>query len=87
MIHRNSWPTRQVAKTATFEHIEGFFNSRRRHSALGHLCLAEFEEVRLEEEDAVRQRCVYRTGTSPQLICIVISKSCTLYKTAQEVAK
>ena len=52
LIHRHSWPTRQIARTAIFEYIEGFYNTRRRHSALGYLSPAEFEEVRLEEEDA-----------------------------------
>jgi transposase InsO family protein len=41
-----------VARTAIFEYIEGFYNTRRRHSALGYLSPAEFEEVRLREEDA-----------------------------------
>jgi putative transposase len=52
LLYRSSWPTRQVARTAIFEYIEGFYNTRRRHSALGYLSPAEFEEVRLEEEDA-----------------------------------
>jgi putative transposase len=52
LLYRNAWPTRQVARTAIFEYIEGFYNTRRRHSALGHLSPVEFEEVRLEEEDA-----------------------------------
>jgi putative transposase len=52
LLYRNAWPTRQVPRTATFEYIEGFYNTRRRHSALGHLSPAEFEEVKLEEEDA-----------------------------------
>jgi putative transposase len=52
LLYRNTWPTRQAAGTAIFEYIEGFYNTRRRHSALGYLSPAEFEEVRLVEEDA-----------------------------------
>ena len=52
LLYRSSWPTRQVVRTAIFEYIEGFYNTRRRHSALGHLSPAEYEEVRLGEEDA-----------------------------------
>ena len=47
LIHRHSWPNRQAARTAIFEYIEGFYNTRRRHSALGHLSPSEYEEVRL----------------------------------------
>jgi putative transposase len=35
LLYRSSWPTRQVARTVIFEYIEGFYNTRRRHSALG----------------------------------------------------
>jgi putative transposase len=52
LLYRNAWPTRRAARTAIFEYMEGFYNTRRRHSALGYLSPAEFEEVRLEEEDA-----------------------------------
>jgi putative transposase len=52
LLYRNTWPTRQAARTAIFEYIEGFYNTRRRHSALDYLSPAEFEEVRLVEEDA-----------------------------------
>ena len=51
LLYRNTWPTRQAARTAIFEYIEGFYNPRRRHSALGYLSPTEFEEVRLVEED------------------------------------
>ena len=47
LIHRQSWPRRQIARTAIFEYIEGFYNTRRRHSAVGHLSPPEYEEVRL----------------------------------------
>jgi putative transposase len=52
LLYRSSWPTRQAARTAIFEYVEGFYNTRRRHSALGYLSPTEFEEVRLGEEDA-----------------------------------
>ena len=52
LLYRNAWPTRRAARTAIFEYIEGFYNTRRRHSALGYLSPAEFEEVRLIEEGA-----------------------------------
>ncbi len=47
LIHRHSWSGRQRARTAIFEYIEGFYNTRRRHSALGHLSPSDYEEVRL----------------------------------------
>ena len=47
LIHRHSWPSRQTARMAIFEYIEGFYNTRRRHSALGHLSPSDYEEVRL----------------------------------------
>ena len=47
LIHRNSWANRHRARMAIFEYIEGFYNTRRRHSALGHLSPSEYEEVRL----------------------------------------
>ena len=52
LLYLSSWPTRQVVRTAVFEYIEGFYNMRRRHSSLGHLSPAEFEEVKLEGKDA-----------------------------------
>ena len=47
LVHRHSWPNRQIARTTIFEYIEGFYNTRRRHSALGHLSPSEYEEARL----------------------------------------
>ncbi len=52
LLYRNAWPTRQAARTAIFEYVEGFYNPRRRHSALGHLSSVEFEEVKLRGQDA-----------------------------------
>jgi putative transposase len=47
LINRHSWPSRQIARTAIFEYIEGFYNTRRRHSALGHLSPSDYEEARM----------------------------------------
>jgi transposase InsO family protein len=35
MIWRRPWPTRRSAEVALFDCINGFYNPRRRHSALG----------------------------------------------------
>ena len=35
LIWRRSWPTRRDAELALFQYINGFYNPRRRHSALG----------------------------------------------------
>jgi transposase InsO family protein len=43
LLHRQTWPTRQHARTAIFDYIEVFYNRQRRHSTLGYLAPAEFE--------------------------------------------
>ena len=35
LIWRRTWETRPHAETAIFQYINGFYNPRRRHSALG----------------------------------------------------
>jgi putative transposase len=47
LIHRHSWPSRQTARSAIFEYIEGFYNTSRRHSALGHLSPSDYEQARM----------------------------------------
>ena len=44
LIDRSDWPTHEAARLAVFEYIETFYNRRRRHSALGYLSPAAFEE-------------------------------------------
>lgn len=43
LIHRRAWPTKTEARTAIFEYIETFYNRRRRHSRLGMLSPADYE--------------------------------------------
>ena len=44
LIHGKTCNTRQEAKTAIFEYIEGFYNRQRRHSYLGYLSPEDFEK-------------------------------------------
>jgi transposase InsO family protein len=44
LIHGRSWPSKAELRTEVFEYIEVFFNRRRRHSTLGFLSPAQFED-------------------------------------------
>lgn len=50
LIHRRSWPTRAEARSAIFEHIEVFYNRKRRHSTLGMLSPVEFEKMSMSRQ-------------------------------------
>jgi putative transposase len=43
LIDRRSWHTKTEARLALFTYIEGWYNPRRRHSALGQISPAKFE--------------------------------------------
>jgi putative transposase len=43
LVDRSRWRTRSEARMAVFDYLEGFYNPRRRHSALGYFSPAEFE--------------------------------------------
>jgi transposase InsO family protein len=49
LVSRMDFPTRQAAKTAVFEYLETFYNTRRLHSSLGYRSPADFEEDKMEE--------------------------------------
>ncbi len=50
LIDRTSFRTRAEARLAVFDYIEAFYNTQRRHSALGYLSPAEFERRYRPEE-------------------------------------
>ncbi len=47
LVNRRSWPTRRELISEVFEYIEAFYNRRRRHSRLGMLSPADFENTTL----------------------------------------
>jgi len=53
LLMRRSFPTRGAARLAIFDYLEGFYNSHRRHSALGYLAPAQFER---RWEDQIRSQ-------------------------------
>ena len=44
-IHHESYTTREAARHSVFEYIELFYNTRRRHSALGYLSPEQYEQA------------------------------------------
>ena len=54
LIDRRIWHTKREARLALFQWIEGWYNTRRRHSALGQLSPMMFEARHAERIDAQR---------------------------------
>jgi putative transposase len=46
-LNRRSWPSRRQARSAIFEYIEGWYNTRRLHSTLGYLSPDNYEQLKL----------------------------------------
>jgi putative transposase len=53
LVDRARWRTHAEARSAVFDYIEGFYNPRRRHSALDYLSPATFETRRRLEHTSV----------------------------------
>ncbi len=52
LVSNLKFPSRQAAKTAIFDYLETFYNTRRLHSSLGYRSPADFEEGRIDEARA-----------------------------------
>jgi len=50
LVNRRSWPSRLELQSAVFEYIETFYNRRRRHSTLGMVSPAEYEQTQTMEK-------------------------------------
>jgi transposase InsO family protein len=53
LIDTRAWPTRTGLRTAIFDYIEGWYNTRRLHSSLGYLSPADFEATIRQENAAL----------------------------------
>ncbi len=49
LVHRERFETREAARVAIFEYIEGFYNRTRRHSSLGYESPADYEKATMKE--------------------------------------
>ncbi len=49
LVSRMKFPTRQAARTAIFDYLEAFYNTRRLHSALGYRSPVDFEKGTMGE--------------------------------------
>jgi transposase InsO family protein len=52
LVHPFSWPTRRELSSEVFEYLEAFYNRVRRHSTLGMLSPADYENGTLSSSDA-----------------------------------
>jgi putative transposase len=56
LLMRHTFATRKAARLALFDYIEAFYNSHRRHSALGYFSPAEFERRWRQRHDVIQER-------------------------------
>lgn len=56
LVYRRPWPTRAELKTAVFAYIEGFYNTRRRHSTLDFHSPAHYEALSTQLDDTTARR-------------------------------
>ena len=56
LLMRQTFASRKAARLALFDYIEAFYNSHRRHSALGYLSPAEFERQRGQRLEVHQER-------------------------------
>jgi putative transposase len=54
LLDRIRFATRTQARTAVFDYLEGFYNPHRRHSTLGYLSPADYEQSHQPQYDAAQ---------------------------------
>ena len=66
LLERRRFQTQVEARMAVFDFIEGWYNPRRRHSALGYLSPVEYERIHRDQaEQSMRSATALRTAGPP----------------------
>jgi len=65
LVDRRFWPTRNDARQAIFDYIEGWYNPRGRHSALGHMSPADHEKITRRQRRLTKS--LHPSGSTPPL--------------------
>jgi putative transposase len=68
LIDRSRFRTQAEARMAIFEFIEGWYNPRRRHSALDYLSPVQHEKSSKDRGRSQALTCVHETGVTPPFI-------------------
>ena len=55
LIDRHTFKTRDQARLELFHYLEGFYNPRRRHSALGYQSPERFEQQMTREGEKIKE--------------------------------
>jgi putative transposase len=71
LIHRKPWPTARAAREAIVEYIEVFYNRKRKHSTLGYLSPANFEDQYQHQEERIGKR---RRGWQGGGLCLLSTR-------------
>jgi hypothetical protein len=66
LLNRRRFKTQAEAKMAVFEFIEGFYNPRRRHSALGYMAPDAYEALALPSGSSYRAAVLVPVKGRPQ---------------------
>ena len=82
LIDRRSWQTKIEARLALFTYIEGWYNPRRRHSALGQISPAKFERSHQDKPHAQPSRLEHDLTTVGACVACATSP---VDKSAQEL--
>jgi len=94
LVPRRRFPDREVARSAIFEYLEGFYSRRRLHSALSYQSPMSYEEATMEGAAVAYTLPVHETEVIPAEALVKlwftwssVIESLIVYTTAEEVVQ